>query len=361
MSLFSKLVDQFGLADDINRVAVNTLARATEPSPRAYSLWSQEPAMNEYGPVNDFTSWPALTDRSYSGRHLPPASKTLNYPDLDGIVALFMRPPGLMTGGRSSALFMFFAQWFTDSILRVSRSDRRMNTSNHDIDLCQIYGLTEKAARLLRLGTGGKLRSQLIDGEEHLEYLYEQSGLGTELKIKPHFEGLHSPALLDQAFEKVPVDEVLEVRRGAYATGLERGNSTLGYVALNTLFLREHNRLCVGLHDHYPRMEDEQLFQTARMINMVQLMKVVVEDYINHIAGHRVFMFDPSFAESERWYRTNWIAIEFDLLYRWHSLVPDQLDLGNGKSTTKILHNNKLFEELGLAGILTAVSQTQAG
>ena len=35
---------------------------------------------------------------------------------------------------------MFFAQWFTDSFLRTSLTDYRKNESNHEIDLCQIYG-----------------------------------------------------------------------------------------------------------------------------------------------------------------------------------------------------------------------------
>lgn len=362
MSIFSKLANHFGLADDINRLAVNTVARATEARPRAYSLWSHEPATGGYGPFNDYTSWPGLTDRSFSGRHLSPADPATTYPHIDDIVSLFMRPAGAMKGDRSSALFMFFAQWFTDSVLRVDALDRRKNTSNHDIDLCQIYGLTEKAAGLLRSRQLGKLRSQLIGGEEYLEYLYEQTGAGTPLKIRSHFADLHSEATLDAVFTSptgAPVN--IEVRRRAYATGLERGNSTLGYVAISTLFLREHNRLCEGLHTAYPAMDDEQLFQTARMINIVLLMKVVVEDYINHIAGRRVFMLDSGFAENERWYRTNWIAIEFDLLYRWHSLVPDRIDLGGGKYTSQILNNNELFEKLGLSAMLNAASRTQAG
>lgn len=44
---------------------------------------------------------------------------------------------------RSSLLFCFFAQWFTDSFLRTHPTDTRRITSNHQIDLCRIYGLDE--------------------------------------------------------------------------------------------------------------------------------------------------------------------------------------------------------------------------
>jgi hypothetical protein len=44
-------------------------------------------------------------------------------------------------GAETSAWFMFFAQWFTDSFLGTSRADFRQNTSTQEIDLCQIYGL----------------------------------------------------------------------------------------------------------------------------------------------------------------------------------------------------------------------------
>ncbi len=68
---------------------------------------------------------------------------------------------------------MFFAQWFTDSFLRTDRTDVRRNTSNHEIDLCQIYGLTEAATRMLREGAGGRLKSQTIAGQLCPPFLFE--------------------------------------------------------------------------------------------------------------------------------------------------------------------------------------------
>lgn len=71
-------------------------------------------------------------------------------------------------------------------------------------------------------------------------------------------------------------------------------------MAISTLFLREHNRICTHLKGDNPGWDDERLFQTARMINTVILMKLVVEEYISHIAGVHAFVFDPFSQHAEK-------------------------------------------------------------
>lgn len=364
MSIFDGILGNLGnvplLGTELNRVAINHIAASTSPRPRPFSLWSNLPVApgSDTGPVSDYTTWPGLTDRSFSGRHLPPAEpRPEGYAPLNDVAALFKRTKPMIPS-RSSVLFTFFAQWFTDSVLRISPADRRRNTSNHDIDLCQIYGLTEDTARLLRSMEGGKLRCQTIGGASYLEYLYEQ-GDGAP-QVKAHFRQLPYADKLDAVFEREGVP--LERRRKAYATGLERGNSSIGYVAISTLFMREHNRICDQLAARNPAWDDERLFQTARMINIVLLMKIVVEEYINHIAGAKIFRLDHDFAERQDWYRTNWIAVEFDLLYRWHSLVPDEMVIGGKKvESTDFRNNNALLEQQGLSAVLGSASVQQAG
>jgi prostaglandin-endoperoxide synthase 2 len=98
------------------------------------------------------------------------------------------------------------------------------------------------------------------------------------------------------------------------------------------------------------------------MINICLLLKLTVEDYINHITGERLFRLDPGFAEQQSWYRTNWIALEFDLLYRWHGLVPDEL-IVNGAPVEAALYrwNNELLEETGVGSIISNASSQAAG
>lgn len=355
----------------VNRLVILYIAGYTTPRPRPWSLWSPiakpaDPARQ--GPVNDYASWPSLTDRSFSGRHLPPAPEswiaslpTDNAPDMmrrsfGAITSLFARK-GEMKTDRSSLLFMFFAQWFTDSVMRIDPVDRRRNTSNHEIDLCQIYGLDEASARILRSFEGGRLRSQYINGEEMPDYLCEADGAGS-WRVRAQFLGLPYSHRLDELFGDFP----RERRASLYATGLERGNQSVGYVAINALFLREHNRLATELAQRNPDWDDERLFQTARLINTAILMKILIEDYINHVAGHKLFRFDTSFAEDCEWYRPNWITLEFDLIYRWHGMVPNEIWLGKeSRPATEFRVNNALLESLGVSSVIDALSRQSAG
>ena len=89
------------------------------------------------------------------------------------------------------------------------------------------------------------------------------------------------------------------------------------------------------------------------------LLKLVIEEYIRHIAPTE-FRIEavPFIAEGERWNRTNWMSIEFDLLYRWHSLVPDrvgELELND------LVNKNSLVFEHGIDSLVAQASRERAG
>jgi len=342
-----------------NRFFINLLVKSTTPRPHPFSLWSEDRAV-----VSDYTAWPSLTQRVFTGRHLPPAPAdyVASLPDIQAAAALFTRHDQVLSN-RSTVLFMFFAQWFTDSFLRTDPDDWRKNTSNHEIDLCQIYGLNEHTTRILRAHELGKLKSQTINGEEYPPYLYDTNGAVNPEFAKYPYLGVIQNSL--SCFEERILKGELgaERRRKLFATGVERGNSLIGYVALNTLFLREHNRVCTVLHQKHPQWNDERLFQTARNILIVILLKIVIEDYINHISPALFpFQVDPGFAERQRWYRTNWIPVEFNLLYRWHGLVTNTIEVGGTyRDEKEYLYNNPLLEQVGIGGIFNSTSAQPAG
>jgi prostaglandin-endoperoxide synthase 2 len=108
---------------------------------------------------------------------------------------------------------------------------------------------------------------------------------------------------------------------------------------------------------------DERLFQTTRMIMTVLELKLVVEEYIRHIAPHDPpLQVVPGMAADKRWNRSSWIAVEFNLLYRWHMLVPDRIttDEGTVDSKSFLRDNNQLLLEKGLEWVMAQCSRSRA-
>src|SRR4051794_35114369 len=174
-----------------NKMLINQSVSKTAARPQAYTLWTPRPVhprVPNTDPPVDYITWAGLFDRRFTGRHLPPAPQSymdrlppLYIDPLDttdprpaAVLDLYMRRSGeFIASNNCSALLPFFAQWFTDSFLRKDPIDERLNTSNHEIDLCQIYGLDAETARALRTGEGGKLRTRK-DGK-FPELLYDEN------------------------------------------------------------------------------------------------------------------------------------------------------------------------------------------
>jgi prostaglandin-endoperoxide synthase 2 len=347
----------------VTDLLVGQLANATPPRPRPFTL------------ASDYTSWLSLTDRTFTGRHLPPATPgSVRLPSEADVKELFRREPGgEIPSTDTSVLFMFFAQWFTDSFLRTDRSDWRKNTSTQEIDFCQIYGLSETQTRMLRELEGGRLKSQQIDGREYPPFYFERTSTESH-SVKPEFEGLHDIDFLMNVLLKGVSDRQKDL---FFAVGLEHGNSTVGSVALDVVFLREHNRIAGILSEEFhrgterpqwsrpmsPASLDERLFQTTRNIVMVLLLKLVVEEYIAHIApDDPPLKLIPAMADGKNWNRSNWIAIEFNLLYRWHSMVPDTITTDDGVFQTKgfFRDNNDLVVSKGIEWLIAQSSRSRA-
>ena len=355
----------------VNAGAISHAVGITKPRPLPYTLWTGRPIGTPYAgagpePQSDYVTWSGLTDRRFTGRHLPPADAdyAARLPKIDDLLTLFQRK-SFVPSTNTSTLLCYFAQWFTDSFLRSVSADTRLNTSNHEIDLCQIYGLDAETAALLRTGQAGTLRT--CARGLYPAHLFDADGnLNPQFSTLPYILKLPDGTTVEDLVLgslAVPPEELLKRKQGLYATGLERGNSTILYTAISSIFIREHNRLCALLAKTNPAWDDDRLFQTARNINIVLLLKLTINEYINHLAGAPFKLsLQRGFAEHTGWYRTNRIAIEFDLLYRWHSLVPESLEIeGTTYTAAQYRFNNAILEQHGAEALIAAASRQPAG
>lgn len=335
----------------VNRLAIDRIVSQVRARPHPYST------------RHDYVSWAGLTNRTWSARHLPPADRDLDrLPPAEEVAKLFLRSPDdHRLSDKSTCLFPAFAQYLTDGFIRTSSDEAdpdklKRNTSNHDIDMCPLYGRTEEQTRQLRVSDPGRdgrgrLKSQSIRGEEYPPFLFRDGAIDRQ------FDKLDLPLGLTKLQEAIDsgdeqMSKIAAARRDAlFAVGGDRVNGSPQVAMVNTLFLREHNRLADEIARRYPDFDDDRVFETARNIVIVEFIKIVVEDYINHISP-TLFRLraDPKVAWKANWNRTNWITTEFSLLYRWHALVPDRITWGGTEYPVEFTFFNNL--PLLAAGVL---------
>lgn len=355
LSLLREIVGSKGwLNEEANELLIGKMASGGRNRPHPWST--------RY----DYICWSGLTDRTYNARLLPaspyPPTDAIGTkrPPLEEVAKLFVSAEtGQRMCPKSTCLFPAFAQYLTDGFIRTQVAnkeileDRRRTTSNHEIDQSPLYGRTEAQTDALRLksevaGKKGRLKTQVIHGEDFSPFLF-----GADGKVKPEFAILDLPLGIDNPWVK---------KETLFAVGGDRVNATPQVAMMNTLFLREHNRLAGLLEAAKPMWDDERVFQTARNISIVMFIKIVIEDYINHI-NTSVFKFRalPEAAWRAKWNRPNWMTAEFSLLYRWHSLVPEHM-VWDGMKVRGMdqLSDNTLLLQLGLAGSFVNVSANNA-
>lgn len=330
-----------------------------------YTMPTRPLRMSTY---SDYRSWPALADRTWSARHLPsdPALQE-RLPDLSPVVGLFERTAtGDQPSPKSTLLFPHFAQWFVDGFLRTDPNDYKRNTSTHDIDLSQLYGQTFEVTKMLRLNSDsekGRLKYQLRNGQQFPPYYFDENG-----KAKACFKRLDivfpgSNAIADLPGEDrktgIPFEKFEDWQRNKlFALGIPRGNLHYGLTMMSTLFLREHNRIAGLIAAEHPGWDDDQVFDTTRNTLIVLLLKLVIEDYINHITPVRFkFLVEPGMGVKEKWYQENWMSVEFNMLYRWHTMIPSEFLLaGKVRNINDVMWDTDVVIDTGLATLFDEAS-----
>ncbi|KAH8889703.1 heme peroxidase [Thozetella sp. PMI_491] len=142
-----------------------------------------------------------------------------------------------------------FRVWRTEAVpgTGTSRENPRQNVNRATtwLDLSVLYGSTREVARALRTLKKGKLLAQEVQAR----------GNKKKAAYLP-FNTVNVPTR-----SRPGVDE-----KALFAGGDPRTNEDWIMLAVHTLFLREHNRLCDILAAKHPDYDDEQLYQTVRLL-----------------------------------------------------------------------------------------------
>ena len=150
------------------------------------------------------------------------------------------------------------------------------STSTHWWDASQIYGTDPRASAEIRSGLGGRLK---LTDDGRLPF--------------------------DPANPKDPL--VTKLGGGSALVGASNG-WWLGLATLHTLFMREHNAICDHLARSYPTWTDQQLFDTARLVNAALMAKIHTVEWTPALLANPVL---------ERGMKINWWGFEGQAVERW--------------------------------------------
>jgi len=134
------------------------------------------------------------------------------------------------------------------------------------LDLSQVYGSSQVVADALRTSEGGLLKSSPGNMLPYDNATYFSPAQITALNMA------NDP-------EAVSEDEL-------FAAGDVRANENIELTALETLFMRNHNRIAAKLERNHPAWSDEQLYQEARKLNIAQYQSIIYNEWIPAVLGN---------------------------------------------------------------------------
>ncbi|TRZ02405.1 hypothetical protein DNTS_034463 [Danionella cerebrum] len=288
---------------------------------RSHLIESPPTFNSDYG----YKSWEVYSNLSYYARTLPPIPH--DCPTPMGVVGkkelpdvkllaekLLLRRKFIPDPQRTSLMFAFFAQHFTHQFFKtdMKKGPAFTRATNHGVDLGHIYGQDLERQHKLRLFKDGKLRYQVVHGEVYPPLVSE---VQVEMHYPPHIPESRRFAVGHEAFGLVP-----------------------GLMMYGTLWLREHNRVC-------------------------DTIKIVIEDYVQHLSGyHFKLKFDPELLFSEQFQYQNRISSEFNTLYHWHPLMPDDFHVQDEVyNYQQFLFNTSILTDYGVNSLVESFSTQIAG
>jgi hypothetical protein len=188
---------------------------------------------------------------------------------------------------------------------------QQINAVTSYLDLSQVYGSDAATADALRTHVGGRLKTSpggLLPYDNTTYFTPQQLAA-----LNQSLGGMANQGPLPTA--------------NLFVTGDIRGNENVELTALQTLFVRNHNRIAGELQKHHPQWSDEHLYQEARKINIAEYQNIIYDEWIPAVLGPRALPaysgYNPSVDPS--------IATEFSTMaYRFgHSLLSGGITRAN--------------------------------
>lgn len=148
------------------------------------------------------------------------------------------------------------SKYDTSTGTSVGNPRQQINSITAFIDGSQIYGMDAKRAAALHEFTGGRMKTS----------------------------SNNLPPLNTEGFDNDNDAHLLPDNK-LFLAGDVRANENPELLALQTLFIREHNRIATEAVQRHPDWTDEELYQYARSIVIAELQKITYSDFLPALLG----------------------------------------------------------------------------
>jgi hypothetical protein len=207
-----------------------------------------------------------------------------------------------------------------------SNPRQQVNAVTSYLDLSQVYGSSAAIADALRTHTGGLMKTSPGN-----MLPYDNSTYFTPSQL----------ADINMANDSGAV-----ATASLFVTGDVRGNENVELTALQTLFVRNHNRIAAELQQLHPTWTDEQLYQEARKLNIAEYQEITYKYYLPDLLGSNALPayrgYNPKVNPS--------VATEFSTVaFRFgHSLLDNEIER-QGNNGQDALPNDPAGASISLA------------
>ncbi|KAK9497387.1 hypothetical protein O3M35_004718 [Rhynocoris fuscipes] len=135
--------------------------------------------------------------------------------------------------------------------------------------------------------------------------------------------------------------------------------------AMTTIWVREHNRVCNLLVNHWRNWDDELLYQTAKKIITGEMLVISMTEWLSLFGGYKIKLhYKPQFAQYGSMVVANSLPLEVYLTLLWPSMLPDNINLQNKivNLSNAILHKvPNLIQNAGIYETFKMMASTEIG
>ena len=235
----------------------------------------------------------------------PNFNKSKQYPDVDHVVdVLFKCDPDKrrLNKSKPNLFFAWFANYWINMFLHTTYKGGTGDNVPYNVNFLfgrPIYGASLEEERVIRSFKNGFVRMNVDN---------------TPLKLSD---------LTDDEKKHVYMENPKD--QNIFISGLDKGNLSVGHYVMQTLFNRNHNRLCKKIIEINNILTDEQIYQLAKTINIYQGLKIVLGPYITAISGNVLNVKRDYYTKVQFNHERVLATWEYNALYQWHNMLPEKI------------------------------------